>query len=249
MGLKIDVYVMVHNEEFMLPYFLRHYNFAQHIFAFEDQSTDKSREILEQNPKVTIIEPEKHGINEKYWTGYLWPMYETLSHGTADYVIQVDADEFVYHPDLLDILEEEKSRNIQQIFCPGYTMISERLPTTHGQIYDEIKLGLPDRWSSKWIIFNPEIHLRYGDGRHRVLETNAVRINSHSGIKILHYRWLGQEYFEERDKRNRLRFNVHDGIDLPYEPNRRHNLPDDSRGIKINWYAEHKYDAINVVDN
>lgn len=248
MGLKIDVYVMIHNEEFMLPYFLRHYDFARRIFVFEDQSTDKSREILECNSKVMIIEPKKHGINEKYWTNILWPMYETLSRGIADYVFQVDADEFVYHPKLINILEQEKSYGIQQIFCPGYTMVSEKLPTMQGQIYDEIKLGLPDRWSSKWVIFSPDIHLRYGDGRHKILETTATKVNVHSGIKILHYRWLGQEYFEERDKRNRLRFNVTDKVDLPYDPDRRHNLPDGSRGIKLEWYTEHKYNATNVVD-
>ena len=247
MGLKIDVYVMVHNEEFILPYFLRHYDFAQNIYAFEDQSTDRSRKILERDSRVTIIEPEKHGINEKYWTSELWPMYEIFSH-KADYVIQVDADEFVYHPDLLSILQNRKEQGIQQIFCRGYTMVADKLPTMGGQLCRKIKLGLPDKLSSKWVIFDPQIRLRYGDGRHKVLETSATKLDSKTDIRILHYRWLGKQYFEERDKRNRQRFNIHDGVDLAYDPNRKHNLPDGSRGIKLQWYAEHKDEATNVVD-
>ena len=248
MGLKIDVYVMVHNEEFILPYFLRHYgSFSNKIVAFEDQSTDNSRKILEAYPNTIIVEPEEHGINEKYWTSTLWPMYEEISRGQVDYVIQVDADEFVYHPDLLSILEQEKNKGTQMIFCKGYTMVADDLPMTDEQIYAEIRKGLPDRWSGKWALYDPSIHLRYGDGRHKVVDTNATNLNSHTGIKILHYRYLGKRYFEDRDIRNRKRFNVTDKIELEYSPTRRHNLPDGTRGVKLDWYANNKSKAEDVV--
>jgi glycosyltransferase involved in cell wall biosynthesis len=244
----VDVYVMVHNEEFILPYFLRHYGaFARQIIAFEDQSTDRSREILEAHPAVRVIEPEQHGINEKYWTGTLWPMYEKISRGKVDYVMQVDADEFVYHPDLLRILEYERAQGIQEIHCRGYTMVAEQMPSTTGQIYDEIRRGLPDRLSSKWAVFDPMIHLRYGDGRHKVRESSAIRADGKSGLKLLHYRYLGSRYFEERDQRNRKRFNIHDGIETEYNPQRKHNLPDGSRGAKLDWYAAHRGEAVEVI--
>lgn len=247
-GMNIDVYVMVHNEEFILPYFLRHYgSFARKIYTFEDKSTDHTREIILSCPKVHIIEPEIHGINEKYWTSVLWPMYEQYSKD-ADWVIQVDADEFVYHPHLLSVLKQEKEQGTQMIFCKGYTMLADNLPMTQEQIYDEIRKGLPDRWSSKWVIFDPTIRLRYGDGRHKVIETSATKLNSHTGIKILHYRYLGKQYFEDRDIRNRKRFNIVDKVELEYSPTRRHNLPDGTRGVKLDWYAENKSKAVDVVD-
>jgi hypothetical protein len=246
---QIDVYVMVHNEEILLPYFLRHYgSFARRIIAFEDQSTDKSRHILESHPLVTVIEPERHGINETYWIGELWPMYESLSRGAADYVINTCVDEFIYHRDLPGLLEREKADGVQVIHCRGYTMIADAVPTTSGQIYDEIKRGLPDRWSSRWSIFDPAIHIRYTDGRHKIVETNAVKLDGTSGVKTLHYQYLGREYLEAHDRRNRLRFNVHDKVDKPYNPGARHNLPDGSRGAKLAWFDAHKHEAVNVVD-
>ena len=133
MGLKIDVYVMIHNEELMLPYFLRHYKqYAQRIFAFEDESTDRSRDILEAEPSVTILEVREHGIQELHWINELWPMYEKYSRGVADWVIQVDCDEFVYYPDLLSLLAREREVGVQVLTTEGYTMVADGMPTTQG---------------------------------------------------------------------------------------------------------------------
>lgn len=247
---SIDVYVMVHNEEAILPYFLRHYSsFAQHIYAFEDQSTDRSWEILNAHPLVTIIKPEIHGINEKYWTSTLWTTYEKLSRGYIDYVMLVDADEFIYHPNgIINVLTKEKERGTQVLHCQGYTMIADDFPETDEQIYCVVKNGLPDKLSNKWVVLDPKIHIRFTDGLHRIAETDAVALNSRSGLRLLHYRYLSAKYFEEKNKKNRDRFNIHDGVDREYSPDERHNLPDGSRGSKLKWYEEHKHEAVNVVD-
>lgn len=248
--MRIDVYSIMFNEAFMLPYFLRHYEtIADRIFVWDDESTDGTREILRQHPKVTLLEtPEVHGIHEGYWITKLWPRYKTLSRGQADYVICVDADEFAHHPNgLVSVLEEQKKLGTQLIHCRGYTMLSEGLPTTTDQIYDEIKLGVRDRWSSKWCLFSPDIELEFQRGRHGYPKVASdVVWRKEIGVRLLHYRYLGPKYFEKRDERNANRIGVAEGKERAYSPTAKHNLPDGRRGVPLPWYESNKLKAIDV---
>lgn len=249
-AMKIHVYSIMFNEEFMLPYFLRHYEtIADQIFVWEDQSTDNTRAILSQHPKVTLLEtPEVHGIHEGYWITKLWPRYKELSRGQADYVICVDTDELAYHPGgLVGVLEEQKRFGVQLIHCRGYTMMADAPPTTTSQIYDEIKLGVRDRWSSKWCVFSPEIELEFQRGRHgypRVAPDIVWR--KEIGARLLHYRYLGHRYFEQRDARNAQRIGVAEGRSRDYSSTARHNLPDGTRGVPLPWYESNLVRAVDV---
>ena len=250
--MKIDVYTTIYNEDVILPYFLRHYeSFAQRIFVFFDKSPDNSEKILRQHPKVTLFELKEHGINEGYWTSQIWTRYEEFSRGKADYVICVDADEFVYHPHLIKVLEQEKKKGTLLIKPEGFIMFSETLPTTSGQIYEEIKDGIPDAWSCKSIIFDPEIYIRYRKGRHGAARARlngvGVSVEKNTGLKLLHYRYLGKEYFEKRDRRNFSRYYI--GVTPPpYNMNLHHQLPDRTKGNRYEWAEKHKLEAVNVVD-
>lgn len=250
MELKIDVYSNVYNEAFMMPYFLRHYEtFADRIFIWDDESTDGTLDILAKHPKVTVLPMEFHGSNDHYWVEKLFPQYEQISRGVADWVMIADADEFIYHPRLLEVLEQEKTKGTKLIQCWGYSMVADRLPTTTGQIYDEIKFGLHDKWMSKWSIFSPDIYLRFHRGRHgRPIRNRSGGANRAAGIKLLHYRYIGERYFEERLIRNRERLEVayHEGI--PYHRGKWHNMPDGTRASPIDWFLKHKAEAVNVVD-
>lgn len=248
--MTIDVYSVMHNEELLLPYWLRHYEtVADRIFVWEDASTDRTRAILCQHPKVVLLPMDAHGDDDNYWITSLFPQYEQISRGVASWVMIADADEFIYHPRLLRLLETEKEKGTRLLLCQGYAMIADQPPAGPGQIYDEIQMGLPDRLESKWTIFDPEIYIRFHKGRHgRPLRQQKGGANRASGIKLLHYRYLGAEYFEARDRKNmtRLEMVVHEGI--AYSPRMRRTLPDKSRGVALDWYAAHKDQAVNVVN-
>ena len=248
--MKIDVYSNMYNEEVIVSYWLRHYEtIADRIFIWDDDSTDATRKILVKNSKVTFLPMEKHGDDDGYWTTTLFPQYEKYSRGLADWVIIADADEFIYHPHLLDVLRQEKEKGTQIIQCAGYTMISEKLPTTAGQIYDEIKLGLPDGMESKWTIHSPDITIRFGRGRHGPVHNHGAYVRDrHTGIKLLHYRYFGDENYENHDKkileRNRMVFH----FTKEYSRQEPRTLPDKTRGSALDWFAAHKAEATNVVD-
>lgn len=251
--MKIDIYSIMRNEEVILPYFLRHYgSFADRIFVFEDDSTDRTREILESHPKVTLLPVEKHGIDHHYWNTELWTRYEQLSRGVADWVMCVEADEFVYHPTILKALEDEKQAGSQIIVCDGWTMITDKLPTTQGQIYEEVNWGLPDQWSNKAVVFSPDILIRYHIGRHPkqarpfAKVTEGAVIRSRSGFRLLHYRYLGPDYYMERCKTNSERHLV-DGNPGTFDKDSKYNMPDYSKDYPIQWYERNKEKAVKII--
>lgn len=248
--MKVDVYSVMHNEEIIAPYWLRHYEtFADRIFIWDDDSTDSTREILAASPKVTFLPVEKYGDDDDYWITSLFPQYEKISRGVADWVMIADADEFIYHPNMIEALSKAKEQGSQIIGCQGFTMVSDGLPTTSGQIYDEIKMGLPDQLESKWTIHVPNIFVRYGRGRHVKPHRKMGNVlDSETGIKLLHYRYLGPEFYESRDMRNQIRNALAYGYEAEYIPDKRRRLPDRTDGSGIEWHQINKSRAKNVVD-
>ena len=66
----IDVYGIVRNEEFLLPYFLRHYEtFAYRIFICDDHTTDRTREIAKTHAKVSLLDYPANQHPES-WTSH-----------------------------------------------------------------------------------------------------------------------------------------------------------------------------------
>lgn len=248
-SMKIDIYSVMNNERVLLPYWLRHYEtFAANIYVWDDQSTDGTREMLEAHPLVTLLPMEKYGDDDVYWINELFPQYEQYSRGKADWVMIADGDEFIYHPNMVDVLAQETEKGSSILWCKGFAMIAEAPPSGDGQIYDEIRLGLPDKLENKWTVFDPKITVRFRKGRHggAILKDRAI-INADTGIKMLHYRYLGDEYLIERDRRNAERIEMVYKIGYQYSDRKRRTMPDKSRDAALDWFAKHKHEAVDVV--
>lgn len=243
MPLKIDVYSIMRNEIEMVQYFLRHYEvFADRIFVWDDGSNDGTREILEAHPKVKLLPLNMDGADDVYYVKYLWPQYEEISRGYADWVICVDADEFVYHPNFIQRLNELTERGDKRIRLEGYTMYHPTFPITTGQIYEEVKVGWPDKWSQKTVLFTPNMHMTWGPGRHQCVPTRHIPTTKNSGIHLLHFRYLSPEYFLSRNKRNC------ESLKIRFKEEKRYNLPDGTRGVPYVWYEENKDKVIRLVE-
>jgi len=181
------------NEEFILPYFLRHYTQFADVFIIDHHCTDKTLEIARQADRTQVIPyPYHRPFTEQDHSLAFEDSYRKYSR-KADVVMCVDADEFVYDKKIA-----EKLRGLKGIIKPtAYMMISEKPPTTEGQIYDEIKTGVRMRSFDKPVIFNPKLDVWFGDGRHAVkCKVQPER----AGIKLLHYKYLGRKYYFERSR-------------------------------------------------
>jgi len=193
------IYTIARNEEYMLPYFLRHYSlFADKIFVIDDHSTDGTVKIAEAHPKVELLNFEHESENyDDHFSDYFTKCYKENSRGVADWVIRVDTDEFMYHEKMIDVLKEQRERKVDVLMSTGYMMVSDVLPKGDGQIYDEAKMGVKYPRYSKTVIFNPALDVTFTKGRHNINVPKKTLI-SQNGILLLHYRYLSKNYFIER---------------------------------------------------
>ncbi|MBI2405511.1 glycosyltransferase family 2 protein [Candidatus Microgenomates bacterium] len=241
----------MYNEEFMLPYWLRHYEtIADRIFIWDGGSTDKTLEILSHHPKVTLLPRDEPGHSDHYYVTTLYPQYEKYSRGVAEWVMIADADEFVYHPHVREVLKKAKKDGLQMIQCSGFSMISEKLPRKDGQIYDEIKTGIPDSFESKWTIFSPDICMRYRKGRHGTPYNRRQFMGSRdTGIKLLHYRYLTKEYIQKRERKNMKGIKIaYPGHTWSFTLGGPRSMPNGEEMNIYQWLTKHRGEACNVLE-
>jgi len=210
----IHVYALCHNEEILLPYFLRHYgSFAENIVIFDGASTDRSSEIIDQHPRAVRVPSDQHPSHPegKYSELVLMSVRNEAykkSRGKADWVMIVDIDEFIYHPRLLDLLKSYKENRITLPGITGYEMVADDIPRRGGQIYEELRLGFKNYWYSKKAVFAPEIDINYKPGCHLCNPAGEVVESPTPELKLLHYRLLGPDYFVMKYNRLQKRMSV-----------------------------------------
>src|ERR1035437_2083346 len=199
--MKIECHVLACNEEEILQYTLKHYtSFCSRTVMHDLGSSDSSKAIA-QAYGVKIVDGDSGNqvndiVNKK--------IKETCWQGTdADWVICADADELIYFPDgHKEAFESYTAQNIPIVKPHGWEMTSEAMPTTAGQIYDEIKMGgRDDQWYAKPIIFTPKMVgcIEFGAGAHVCRGTNKdgtlmfenPTVFSKPPAYLLHYHQIG----------------------------------------------------------
>lgn len=177
--MRLDVITIVHNEEFMLPHFLKHYSqFANRIFVIDDHSTDLTPEIALAHPMVQYFEYEHDGLNEQQFNDTFERFYKTFCRG---WVAVVDCDELIHG---LDKLGEPGG----VLKTNGYMMIGAT-----GKLEDCKKIRMKS--FDKPVVFDASLDVRFGDGRHTVNLPTAD-----SELELLHYKYPSREYYYEKNK-------------------------------------------------
>ena len=198
--MKIDVFVVCYNEALLLPYFMRHYRqFAENIFVYDNDSTDKSAEIAQkEGAKVCRLdtggefrEDLQVELKNNCWKG-----------SKADWVVVGDMDEFVYHEKLPVALKAIEGTVIMPRL---FNMYADEFPTTEGQIYDEVNMGVD--FQGKMNLFRPtEIkEMNYEAGCHNAHPEGNFVLNIKSDILTLHFRYLSISYVIWKNYNTNLR--------------------------------------------
>jgi glycosyltransferase involved in cell wall biosynthesis len=202
--MKVEVYAIARNEEKMMPYFIRHYSQFAKIVIIENNSTDNTVAIA-QSMGARVWKCDIPDERSNMW--FLSVKNNFWKASKADWVIVCDADEFVWHPDIINILSNTNATIIQPTF---FEMLSEKFPTIENQIYDEVKTGVIGM--SKMNIFRPsEIkEINYGAGCHEAWPTGNINIEFNSGIMTLHMRFLSLQYTLQRKKEAEKRLCMED---------------------------------------
>lgn len=168
--MKIWSYAVIWNEEKILEFYLRHYSqYCDKMIFFDNESDDRSREIIESYPNTEIRTYNTNGaFNDAV---HMQLKHDAISdaQGNCDYVIVGDCDEIIHHPDLIGFLKSHLNKTA--VFYPaGYQMVANVFPQFDQQIYDEVKEGVPNPWYSKPILINPNmIHgFAWVGGQHEI---------------------------------------------------------------------------------
>jgi hypothetical protein len=113
--MSFEIITMWYNEEYLAPFFLKHYSWAEKIsLLYDDDSTDNTLDIVRLYPNVQIIHfrfPDMmdDDINQDY-------INNQYHQAECDWVLAVDADEFVFYKEREEFvynLEEFVSKNMQ----------------------------------------------------------------------------------------------------------------------------------------
>lgn len=197
----IEVYCLCNNEEQLMPYFMRHYSRFGKVILLESCSTDRTIEIASALGAVIWKYDVPDEINDEWITKL---KNNCWKNSLADWVMIVDADEFIYHSKLTEVLRYSNATIIRPKF---YNMYSRRFPTTQGQIYEEVNLGIEQTSPQpKMNIFRPRIKdINYYPGCHEAFPDEKLKIDNDSGIMTLHMRNLGKAFIRKRNLRHSQR--------------------------------------------
>ena len=191
--MKIEVYAVCHNEEKLLPYFLRHYSRFASMTIYDNESTDKSVKIATDGGARVISFNTTGEFREDIMTEIRNTCWK---ESKAEWVIVCDIDELVCHEDLPKALSSIRGT----VILPRmFNMYTDVFPTTKGQIYEEVNMGIDI--NGKMNIFKPsEIKaMNYDVGCHNAKPEGNFILNLRSDIVTLHFKQLSPEYVISRN--------------------------------------------------
>lgn len=200
----IAVLAICFNESFMLPYFIRHYKrFSKKIIVYDNCSTDQSVQIMKENG----VHVESFGSNQQTRDDIMLNIKNhawKILKGKADWAIVVDIDEFVHHPNLLELLKNAKDNGVTVMQPAGYNMFCDKMPVGAGQLYQEVRLGVADAKYNKICVLNLNLleNINYGPGCHQAnpMTRQRLKIYTEANLRLLHFNYLTLEYHLQRYK-------------------------------------------------
>lgn len=243
----VHAYFICYNEANILPHLLKHYlGFCEKVTILDNNSTDNSVEIINSFKDTEVIPwDSKNELNDALYIklkNHVWKS----STGIADYVIVGDADEFLYHENIIDFLIKSKENGIT-IFKPeGYHMVADEnfKLTQDDNLIDLVKTGIRLPVLDKLMMFdcNKILNINYNFGCHSANPQGEIKLHQHDGLKMLHYKFLGIENYVYRNslRRERLsQFNKDHGLGAYY-------LYSDDENVKD--YLAHLVKRIKILD-
>lgn len=181
---KIRVVVPVHNENTLLPWFLRHYGaFATSIVVWDNGSDDGSAEIArEAGAEVRRFETE--GYDEQ---AVLDRLHETLDESVSyDWLMFPDVDEFIVGHRIHEVLKEASG----DVMSPdGFQLVArpEEPPLdAEKPLVGQRRFGYPSQLYTKPIIVRPRAKVRFTAGKHE-LKDKSVASQSVRGLALFHH--------------------------------------------------------------
>jgi hypothetical protein len=165
MRLNVAVYSPCWNEETILPFYLSHYaKFARTINLFDNQSSDRSPEIIAEfqrqhrDVKIKFGALDTDGqLRDDIQIRLKNETWKECRGKGVDWVVVCDMDEFIYHRNISAKLRDLRRQHYTAILCTGYDMIAPDFPKANqpADLTALVRRGRFTKRYSKCAIFDP----------------------------------------------------------------------------------------------
>jgi glycosyltransferase involved in cell wall biosynthesis len=206
----VHAFFLTYNEANILPHLLRYYStFCEQITIMDNGPTDDTVKIAESFENVDVIPFES---NEEFndlvhikLKNNVWKS----SVGYADYVILGDADEFLYHENMIKFLIDAKEKGFTLFKPEGYHMVASEdfKLNADDNIFELVKKGVRTPILDKPMMFNCNklSNINYGFGCHSASPTGEVVLSTDPSLKMLHFKFLGLENYHYKNNLRKKR--------------------------------------------
>jgi glycosyltransferase involved in cell wall biosynthesis len=182
-----EAHIIAWNRQDTIGFTIKHYQqFCSRVFIYDNHSDDLTREIAAELGAIVRTFGKPGTLDDQ---AYLDIKNNCWKTSKADWVIVVDDDEILYHPDLGFHLELATVMG-STIFRPqGFNIHSDEMPK---ESFLEILTGEPNENYSKLCIFNPKQvkEIRYNFGCHAARPVGNL-VYDKANLILLHYRNIG----------------------------------------------------------
>jgi hypothetical protein len=159
--MRIETITFVYNEEFLIPFYLKHYDFVdQFNICYDIRSTDRSKKILEENKKVNLIPVNfPGGWNTMIRQLLIHDVYDTIKDS---WVLNIDCDEFAF----MDTAPTEGSNIYRIDFYNVFRHVTETDLDINISVCQQRSHGYLDSLYSKPILIKSGQVLSWTPGNH-----------------------------------------------------------------------------------
>lgn len=201
--LQIHLHCLCWNEVRLLPDFFRCYDrWVDEYHVWDNGSTDGSLEFLKSHPRVRVHHYEVDGDSSVDSERQMFDRIWQESRGLADWVILVNIDEHLHHPDLVGYLRACASEGFTAIRAIGYEMVSDRFPEPDGDklLCERATEGVRSSKLDRLAILSPVAltATRFSPGLQQSSPQGHVAWPLSPEVLLLRYRILGDDYYLTR---------------------------------------------------
>ena len=242
--MRIRVYTVAHNEIEMMPFFMRHYQqFASEIIVYDDASTDDTARFCRSHGADVRQYPHV-GMDDITLSQFASVTYREAM-GKADWIMWVDADEFIYHPDVRGLLRGYLAAGVELPRIEGWQMVHPSFPQDDGRhIWEIVTKGSLSDGFSKPVVLQPHVRLRWDSGKHKAFLPVPAARSEAADLKLMHFRELGTAWPIARNARNWARTSQRNKqLRLGYQV-----APEFAAGFNDEWLAGRLAESVTVLE-
>ncbi len=170
--MKIEAHIIGWNRSDTIAMTVRHYkSFCDKVIYHDNISEDDTR-FIAAGLMADVRLFGMSGVLDD--SQYLTVKNNAWKNSDADWVIVVDDDEILYHPNLIEELQFAKDSGATIIRPKGFGIFSNEMPVNE---WTELMSGVPDENYSKLCVFNPKAiqEIGYIYGCHQAKPVGLVR--------------------------------------------------------------------------